>query len=523
MLLGYVYKLKTTQVQELELDRWLSMLFFQYNWNLKDRRYHYEASQQDWASHQNFPVVSCPLTCSISRFPASGEVYKDKPNKKGYREVRNAGQIQDAELKNLKKARPWYKECNSTALQQNIKRLDKAYQSFWKEGKGFPKPKCRSKFRSFTITNISNKDITENGIYISKLGWVSYFNSRPIPEGFIVKSATLRRKANGWYISIKIEDKSVPQKVEVNPEEVKTVIGLDMGLTKIILCSDGSQTENPRFATNKKSKQRLRILSRRASRKKNKSNKKGNAKKGKNKNKAYKILGNFHLKIKNKREAFEWKTANNYVKKADAIIDEKLNIKGMKSRCKPKKDDNGQFVKNGQSRKTGLNRSISDASWLGMHTKIRVMAEKSSKLIYQTNPKYTSQKCRNCGHIDKDNRDGEKFICVNCGHIEHADIGAAKTIRDKGITELGLAVRCKYPAKYKKKLVLGDSQEPLQLNLGLVMHETPTPELTGANSIVSTVGKRRRPPRPSKRGRRGSGNQLGKQLSLFNLDEMVNT
>gem|GEM_PF-4597395 len=136
------------------------------------------------------------------------------------------------------------------------------------------------------------------------------------------------------------------------------------------------------------------------------------------------------------------------------------------------------------------------------------MAEKSGKLIYQTNPKHTSQKCRNCGHIDKDNRDGEKFICVNCGHVEHADIGAAKTIRDKGIKELSLAVRCKYPAKYQKELVLEDFQEPVQLNLGLGTHETPTSESTDANGIVSTVGKRGRTPRSSKRERRGSGNPL---------------
>ncbi|MGL5060082.1 MAG: hypothetical protein ACRC62_08870 [Microcoleus sp.] len=33
--------------------------------------------------------------------------------------------------------------------------------------------------------------------------------------------------------------------------------------------------------------------------------------------------------------------------------------------------------------------------------------------------------------MDKSNRDGEKFICVECGYHEHADIGAAKTIRDR--------------------------------------------------------------------------------------------
>lgn len=496
------------------------MLYYHYNWCLKDRKYHYEATKKDWSSDMNFPVVSCPLTCSISRFPASGEVYKDKPSKKGYRETRNAGQIQDAELTNLKKTRPWYKDINSTALQQNIKRLDRAYQGFWKEGKGFPKPKRRSRFRSFTITNISNKDVTNNGIYISKLGWVSYFNSRPIPDSFTVKKATLRRKANGWYISLSIEDNTVPQKVEVKPEEVKTVIGLDMGLTKLVHCSDGSKTENPRFLTNKNTSRRLRLLSRRASRKKNKSRSKNSNKKGRNKTKAYKLLGRFHLKISNKREAFLWNVANKYCKKADAIILEKLNIKGMKARCKPLQDENGQYIKNGQSRKVGLNRSISDASWYSLYLKIKVVAEKSGVLVHQTNPRYSSQECRKCGHVDKDNRDGEKFICVNCGHIEHADIGASKTLRDRGIEDNGLAVRCKYPAKYQK-LVLGDSQKPVQLNLGLVTHETPTSESTGASS--STTRKHGRTPCRSRSKQRGSGNQLGEQLWLFNSDRMVNT
>ena len=44
------------------------------------------------------------------------------------------------------------------------------------------------------------------------------------------------------------------------------------------------------------------------------------------------------------------------------------------------------------------------------------------------NPKYTSQECSNCGHVSKDNRDGEKFICQECGHIYHADTQASRTI-----------------------------------------------------------------------------------------------
>jgi putative transposase len=93
----------------------------------------------------------------------------------------------------------------------------------------------------------------------------------------------------------------------------------------------------------------------------------------------------------------------------------------------------GRFLKNGQSRKKGLNRSISDAGWGELILKIEYLAAKQGKVVIKVNPKHSSQECRNCGHIDKSNRDGEKFICVECGYHEHADIGAAKTIRDRAL------------------------------------------------------------------------------------------
>ncbi|WP_208491946.1 zinc ribbon domain-containing protein [aff. Roholtiella sp. LEGE 12411] len=68
-----------------------------------------------------------------------------------------------------------------------------------------------------------------------------------------------------------------------------------------------------------------------------------------------------------------------------------------------------------------------------MILKIEYLAEKQGKVVIKINPKHSSQECRNCGHIDKSNRDGEKFICTECGYHEHADIGAAKTIRDRGL------------------------------------------------------------------------------------------
>lgn len=46
----------------------------------------------------------------------------------------------------------------------------------------------------------------------------------------------------------------------------------------------------------------------------------------------------------------------------------------------------------------------------------------------KVNPAYTSRKCSRCGHIEKANRQGDKFKCKKCGLEEHADVNAAKNI-----------------------------------------------------------------------------------------------
>ncbi|MEG5055671.1 hypothetical protein [Microcoleus sp. B13-B4] len=52
--------------------------------------------------------------------------------------------------------------------------------------------------------------------------------------------------------------------------------------------------------------------------------------------------------------------------------------------------------------------------------------------------------------MDKSNRDGEKFICTECGYHEHADIGAAKTIRDRA-REIGTWGLSRYRAFAPKR------------------------------------------------------------------------
>ncbi len=435
MLTNYVYKLRPSDTQSNRMDDWVNMLRSQYNWSLGDRisQYSQQFIQGDYCTCDT-KAEACPITCFVSKNGATGEPWKDaKTDKDGKLKNprRSAGDIQITALPELKKARPWFGDIDSTVLQQNVKRLDAAYKNFF-EGRGFPKFKNRSNFSSFTYT--MGVKVQGNKIYLPKIGWMRFHNSRPIPNGFTIKAVTVRKRQDGWYVSVKIEDKTIPDYVVVALTDVKSVIGCDMGITKLVHLSDGHQIKNPKFATNKKVKRILKIRQRRVSRK---------VKGSKNRKKSALIVGRLHKKIADKRHAYQWEVANTIASKnVDAIDVEDLNVSGMLKRCRVKIDETtGRFLPNGQSRKRGLNRSISDASWNQLSQKIEYMAGKSGKVFVLVNPKHTSQKCNACNHIDAGNRNKEKFICLSCGHMAHADINAAKNLEELAMSKIASMVR----------------------------------------------------------------------------------
>jgi IS605 OrfB family transposase len=57
-------------------------------------------------------------------------------------------------------------------------------------------------------------------------------------------------------------------------------------------------------------------------------------------------------------------------------------------------------------------------------------AEALGKEVVFVDPRYTSQKCSQCGHKYKGNRHGSRFYCVRCGFRAHADVNAAINVRD---------------------------------------------------------------------------------------------
>jgi putative transposase len=356
--------------------------------------------------------------------------------------------MQSSELPKLKQARPWYKTVHSTVLQQNLRKLDTAFKNFF-NGKGYPRFKTKQRFKSFNYPPNQVK-LKGNKIYLPSIGWMRFYQSRLIPDGFSLRSITVRQKADGWYIAIQIEDKIMPQSQPKDLDQIESAIGCDLGIKKLLALSNGEQIKNPQFE--KQLERTKTIRQRRASRKKRGS---------KNQKKTYQRLARIEQKIVNQRTDYQWKLAHHLASLADVIVLEDLNIQGLIKGCKPKQDEDGKYSKNGQSAKRALNRLIRDCSWGDLKLKIQSVAEKFGCIYLEVNPKYTSQQCSNCGHIDLANRDKEKFVCTNCNFIADADNQASINIGRKGLEILGI--------------------NPTKL-LGVPQKVTFKPELTGLTS-----------------------------------------
>ena len=82
-----------------------------------------------------------------------------------------------------------------------------------------------------------------------------------------------------------------------------------------------------------------------------------------------------------------------------------------------------------------LNKKKSNWSFYQLEQFLKYKLEALGKQIVFIDPKYTSQKCSNCGKINKANRSGSHYGC-NCGYKDHADKNAAINIKNNYISKL---------------------------------------------------------------------------------------
>lgn len=310
------------------------------------------------------------------------------------------------QMKDLKEDFEWLREINAQSLQSELMHLDAAYLKFFKGLAKFPNFKKRGDRQSFQCPQSSK--IKDGKLKLIKFPeGIKIVLSRPF-TGEMRTVTISKTPTNKYFASILVQDgKDAPKTKKIKET---TAVGIDLGIKTFAALSDGQQYENPKHL--KKSLKRLKMLQKRASKKK-----KGSA----NRKKANLKVALLHEKITNQRNDFLHKFSDAITKQYDTILVENLNIAGMV-----------------QNRK--LSQAISDVGWSAGLDMLKYKSEWRGKTYHEIGRFDASSKLHNkCGYLNKDLTLADReWICPKCGEKVDRDMNAALNIKQMGLSYLGL-------------------------------------------------------------------------------------
>lgn len=309
-------------------------------------------------------------------------------------------------LAKLTPERAWLGEVASVALVQACQDARRAYRNWFdslsgkRNGRKIGRPRFRSR-RGRQSVRLTRNGFALHGdrLYVSKVGDIRVEWSRPLPS--IPSSVTMIREADGrYYASFVVKRDATP--LPANNRE----IGIDVGLARLAVTSDGQVIANPQFLRAKE--RRLSRAQRTLTRKQ-----KGSA----NREKARRRVAVLHREVRETRLDHAHKTALRLVRDNQAIYAEGIAVSGLA--------------------RTRLAKSVHDAGW-GQF--LRLVEEKAAQYgrefrrIGRLEP--TSQVCSAC-----EVRDGPKplhvrtWTCAACGVTHDRDVNAARNVLALGRRE----------------------------------------------------------------------------------------
>jgi putative transposase len=300
--------------------------------------------------------------------------------------------------------RGWLGEVASVALVQACQDARVAYRNWFdslsgkRKGRKVGHPRFRSRKDNRQSIRLTRNGFAFHGskLYVAKVGDIRVRWSRELPSE--PSSVTVIQEADGrYYASFVVEIK--PSPLPVSPNDV----GLDLGLTTLVVTSDGELIANPRYL--RKAERRLARAQRALSRKK-----KGSA----NRSKARVRVAVQHRKVRETRLDHLHKTALRIIRDNQAVYVEDLAISGLV--------------------RTRLAKSVSDAGWAILIQLLEEKADRYSRSVVKIGRFFpSSQICSMCGLKDGPKPlDVRVWTCSGCGSVLDRDINAARNIRLEG-------------------------------------------------------------------------------------------
>jgi putative transposase len=308
-------------------------------------------------------------------------------------------------LAKLTPEREWLAEVPSVALVQACNDARRAYRNWFdslagrRKGRTVGHPVFRRKHGRQSIR------LTRNGfrlrgqrLDVAKVGELRVRWSRPLPS--VPSSVTVIREPDGrYYASFVVDRPAIPLPA------CEHEVGIDVGLDRLAVTSDGQVIANPRFlrAKQRKLARAQRALSRKA---------KGSA----NRVKARRVAV-VHRKVRDTRLDHAHKIALALVRDSQAVYAEDLAVAGLA--------------------RTRLAKSVHDAGWAQL---LRLIGEKAGHYgrTFHRIGRFTatSQTCSVCGA-----NDGPKPLqvrswrCSACGAVHDRDVNAARNVLAAGRAE----------------------------------------------------------------------------------------
>ncbi|WP_211257708.1 RNA-guided endonuclease InsQ/TnpB family protein [Lentzea albidocapillata] len=293
-------------------------------------------------------------------------------------------------------------EVSSVPLQQTLRHQHTAFRNFFAGRSRYPRFKSRTGRQSAHYTRSAFR-LRDGSLVLAKtrtpLRFVWSFDDRDL-ERLDPTTVVVSREADGrWYVTFAV-DTDAPTPAEPTSQD----IAVDLGLADFAVTSQGERIANPRHLVRKA--QNLARYQRRLARCLRGSS---------NRRKAKTKVARAHRKVRNARQDFLHRTSTRFVRSADLIVIEDLNVAGM--------------VRNRR-----LSRAISDAGWGEFRRQLEYKCERAGRTLVVIDRWYPSSKtCSVCGYLLAELAlSARHWTCPGCRTRHDRDLNAAKNILAAG-------------------------------------------------------------------------------------------